>query len=504
MKNFNIVDCIRSSHPRLDHLPAVIENDVPLSYKSLFLCIDEIADLLHTAGVGKGNLVALVLDNSCLYIAVNLSILSLNAVAVPVDPEIPILEQNLIFRRMDIDLIILGTTDPRIGNRTTGHKLNSLPNSLFFLKNRTTGRYSQRMVRHQAAFVRYTSGTTGRHKGVLLSHKTIFERITSANKGLRITREDTIPWLLNMNHHFVVTILLFLKNRARIVLATRSFPAGLVHALGNYPATFLYAAPFHYRIMTRLAGFTKEMTSNIRFAVSTTAKLSGDWALRFQKKFDLYPSQALGIIEVGLPFINLFPDETNVGSVGHVLPDYRFKVIAGSHQSRNSPGDLMVKGPGMVDAYVRPWRNKGDILQKGWFHTGDVARLDRNGMLYLVGRSTSVINFAGTKMFPEEIEAIIDTFSGVKESLVYPLSHPDFGEIPVARIAIEKQKNDMIFIKNLERFCARQLPAEKIPKHFDIVKTIPRTPSGKPIRRFGESFRKVSQTPFDNASDEQE
>lgn len=502
MRNFNIVDCIRSSHPRLDHLPAVIENDAPVTYESLFLCIDEISDLLDAVGIGKGDLIGLVLENSTLYIAVNLSILSLNAVVVPVDPEIPVQEQNEIFRRMDVDWTILGPGHPRAAEQTAEQKIKALDSSLFFLKARGSSQYHQRMIDYHAAFIRYTSGTTGTHKGVLLSHKTIFERLTAANRGLQISPKDSIPWLLNMNHHFVVTILLFLKNRARIVLANGPFPAALIHVLGNHPATLLYATPFHYQMMVRLTGFTQAMTSSIRMAVSTTAKLSRGWAMRFQKRFGLYPSEALGIIEVGLPFINLFPNETNLGSVGGPLPGYRFKIESDSSRPQNGPGNLLVKGPGMIDAYVCPWKNKKDLLHEGWFRTGDVARLGNNDALYLVSRSISVINFIGTKIFPEEIEAIIDTFSGVNESLVYPLAHPDFGEIPVARIVINKQKDPHAFIDNLRIFCARRLPAEKVPKQFDIVKVIPRTPSGKPIRRLGGVPRRISQTPVDIASDE--
>jgi long-chain acyl-CoA synthetase len=211
-------------------------------------------------------------------------------------------------------------------------------------------------------------------------------------------------------------------------------------------------------------------------AVSTAMKLPLQTAVEFREKFGMELTEAYGIIEVGLPFIRPADIGEAFGSVGKPLPDYGIRLV---HKDPAGIGEIQISGSGLLDAYYTPWQGRGDVLADGWFSTGDLGQIDQDGCLTIVGRKKDVINFVGMKLFPVEIEAVIDSFPGVAESQVYPLPHERFGELPAARIVIKDGFDADTVLSGLRRFCYRQLASYKVPKQFEIVSQLSRTASGK-------------------------
>ncbi len=317
------------------------------------------------------------------------------------------------------------------------------------------------------AFIRFSSGTTGKSKGVIISHEAIIQRTNAADKGLNITSNDTVIWVLSMSFHFVVTILLFLRRGATIVLCSRAFPELLVGELKNRRGTFIYASPFHYHMLTKSNMLSPCMLSHIRMAVCTAIKLPVDIANDFYKKFGFQLTEAYGIIEVGLP------------SVGRILPDYKVKIV---NTADKEIGEVYLKGKGMFDAYFSPWQSKKQIFHDGWFKTGDLGRLDKEGFLFLVGREKNIINFAGMKIFPYEVESVLNQHPDIKESLVYGVTHSQYGQLPCASIILKKGAKVDFDINKMRKFCYQRLASYKVPKKFLCVARLDKTPSGK-LRR---------------------
>jgi acyl-CoA synthetase (AMP-forming)/AMP-acid ligase II len=133
----------------------------------------------------------------------------------------------------------------------------------------------------------------------------------------------------------------------------------------------------------------------------------------------------------------------------------------------------------MFDAYFSPWRTLAEVTDDGWFDTGDLGKLDEEGRLYLLGRSKTVLVCAGMKVFPEEVEQVINTMPGVKESLVSGKDHPQFGQMPIARVVMLSP----IDTNELRTYCCQQLSAYKVPVEFSIVESLPKTASGKLARK---------------------
>jgi long-chain acyl-CoA synthetase len=236
-------------------------------------------------------------------------------------------------------------------------------------------------------------------------------------------------------------------------------------------ATLLYATPFHFE---SLAGRGAVDWPSLRLAVSTTAALSAETAKRFAESFGIFPAQALGIIECGLPCLNLPDPEKNPASVGKPQQDFEVRLDADSK--------LYLRGPGFLDAYLSPWRPRSEVLdEEGWFATGDIAKIDQDGRVVLLGRSQAVIGVGGMKFFPEEVEAVMGSHPAVALARVSGRSHPDFGMVPVAEVVL-KPGNPPPRPIELMSLCRAQLSRHKIPAEIRFVDSIPLTPSGK-IRR---------------------
>ena len=213
-------------------------------------------------------------------------------------------------------------------------------------------------------------------------------------------------------------------------------------------------------------------------SISTSMKLPVIVAEDFYNKFGVEIVEAYGIIEVGLPFLNASVNRAKRGSVGKILPDYEIKIDL---PDKRGVGAIFIKGPGMFDAYFSPWQLRSNVLEDGWFKTGDVGFLDDSECLFLIGRDKSVINFNGMKIFPNEVEMVLNAHPQVEESLVYGVEHSRFGQIPCAKVVLKE--NDHNFDHDiLRKYCYNHLAKYKVPKEISYVLQLKKTASGKLIR----------------------
>jgi long-chain acyl-CoA synthetase len=318
------------------------------------------------------------------------------------------------------------------------------------------------------AFIRFSSGTTGRSKGIVLSHQRLIERVTAANRGLQISPTDRVVWILPMAHHFAVSIMLYLLHGAATIIEDSHLAEDVLSAAIAHSGTVIYGAPFHHAMLG--AEGSARPWGSLRLAVSTAATLPLATAQAFERRYSVPLTQGLGVIEVGLPLLNLAHARHKPTSVGAPLPDFRAEV--------RGEGELFLQGPGMLDAYLHPWRSRAEILEDGWFRTGDLARIDEDGDVHLLGRSHSVINVAGLKCFPEEVEAVLCELPEVERARVSGEANERFGMVPVAEI-VARDPASPPSLSTLAAHCRRALARYKVPVEFRLVASLPLTASGK-------------------------
>ena len=331
------------------------------------------------------------------------------------------------------------------------------------------------------AYLRFTSGTTSARKGVVLSHTRIAERLEAANAALAIGPDDRILWLLPMAHHFVVSILLYLRYGAAIVLPASSLARPVLEFAARERATVSYASPFHYSLLAKDAS---GIALALRLAISTAEGLRAEIAEGFRSRFGLALAQALGIIEVGLPVLNAAAAQSKPTALGRPLPAYDVwlrdddgKPMLGPGSPEHT-GEICIRGPGLFDAYLSPWTPSAKLLEPDGFRTGDQGYFDSDGVLFLAGRRHNRINMAGMKFFSEEVEEVIARLPGVRECRVFAREHEKLGEIPVAEIVPDDPARPPAR-GALIAACRAALPAYKIPREFRIVDILARTATGK-------------------------
>jgi long-chain acyl-CoA synthetase len=337
------------------------------------------------------------------------------------------------------------------------------------------------------AYLRFTSGTTNERKGVILSHRAILERLEAANKALEVTPDDRIVWLLPMAHHLVVSIFLYLRFGATILLPGSILPRPILEMAREEEATFFYASPYHYQLLADEAR-SAEWPGSVRLAISTASGLTEGTANSFFDTTGLPLVQALGVIEVGLPAMNIRHGAEKPLSLGQVLPDYEVWLRAddGRPVKERGPdrgvGEICLRGPGLFDAYLSPWRLAASIMEPDGFRTGDLGYFDEEGDLFMLGRRHNRINMAGMKFFCEEVEVEINQHPKILECRVFGEEHDHLGEVPVVEV-VPIDPNDPPTLREIYEYCLPRLNRHKVPTDLRVVDRIAKTPTGK-IKRW--------------------
>jgi long-chain acyl-CoA synthetase len=435
----------------------LIQGERSLSYRELFERCDAVAATLPKSAAPLR--IGVHYPSGIDYVPIAMAVLAAGHCFVPVPDELAPAERTELIRRTSLNAMITAPTD--------GFQCQPLdaaeppfPLDAFAALN--------------PAFIRFSSGTTGKSKGVVLSHESLLDRIRSANEGLRIGPGDRVLWVLPMAHHFAVSIVLYLYHGATTIIEEHHLGEDLLRAGNHHRITVMYGSPVHYRQLADAPG--EGQWSALRLAVSTAAALDQKTADKFQARFHQPLVQGLGIIEVGLPLLNLDAPADTAEAIGKPLPAYQCEL----RDAHDGIGELQLRGPGMFDAYLDPWQPRVRVLdEQGWFATGDLARLDADGRVFLCGRRKSVINVGGMKVFPEEVERVLDAHPKVRRSLVESRAHPLFGEVPVARYVVAE---DAPTLAELRAHCREHLASYKIPLIFSAVTSLPTTASGKLLR----------------------
>ena len=484
----NLVELLYGSAER--HSPRRAMTDVrsgrSLSYGQLAREAQRIGAFLKTHGVGPGQRIGLLAPNDLAYVPAAFGLLDSSACLVPLASNLTPTETAEIVRDVQLNGCLAWPKASALEGTPAAVVQGGECDGFTFQWLDRDAEAPAEFYSLNPAFIRFTSGTTARSKGVVLSHEATAARVEAADRVLAFSEEDRILWVLPLAYHFAVTIVAYVRAGTHILMCPDTLPRAMVDAVQRLKPSVLYAAPLHFERMANL-GPSEPLTS-IRVILSTAAPISLAVMDRFESVYGVPIGQAYGIIEAGLPCINLGTEGLPSTSVGRPVPGYEVAVLSddgkrlSTDRRADAPetlGEIAVRGDGLFSAYYSPWQLREQITRDGWFLTGDLGWLDQAGALHLKGRKKTVMFVAGLKFFPEEVEDCINQFQGVKESRVFSRPHARMGEVPCAEVVLDSRGCDLDALKT---HCARLLSSYKVPLEFTVVDAVPRTASGK-IRR---------------------
>ncbi len=479
----NLADFLQSSGSQHSDRPAVtdVRSGRSLSYGQLAREADGVAAFLIAQGVKPGQRIGLVAPNDLAHLPAAFGLLATGACLTPLAGHLTPAEMAQITTEIQLNGCLSWPKADRLPGPGGGATMSGGECDGFTFQWTDRGAEAPAEFPHlNPAFIRFTSGTTASSKGVVLSHEATAARVEAADRVLRFSEGDRILWVLPLAYHFAVTIVAYVRAGAHILMCPDTLPWALLDAIRRVAPSVLYASPLHFERLGNL-GPSEPLTS-VRLCLSTSAPITPAVIDRFESVYGVPVGQAYGIIEAGLPCINLRTDWLPATSVGRPVPGYEIAVLSdeGERLAPGTLGEIAVRGDGLFSAYYAPWQLREKITRDGWFLTGDIGWLDQAGALFLKGRKKAVIFVAGLKFFPEEVEDCINQFPGIEESRVFSRPHARLGEVPCAEVVPDSAGLDLAALK---AHCARALSPYKVPLEFTVVEAVPRTPGGKILRR---------------------
>jgi malonyl-CoA/methylmalonyl-CoA synthetase len=330
------------------------------------------------------------------------------------------------------------------------------------------------------AAIVYTSGTTGRSKGAMLSHGNLASNARTLAKIWGFGERDVLLHALPIYHvHglFVALHCAFLSG-ARVLFLPK-FDVSEVKALLPRASVLMGVPTFYSRLLAD-EGFGKHDCRSMRLFVSGSAPLLAETWRAFERRTGHAILERYGMTETGMITSNPLAGERVAGTVGFALPDVEIRLANedGSTVEPGSSGVLEVKGPNVFAGYWRmPERDSTDRRADGFFVTGDIATMDDEGRVTLVGRAKDLIITGGLNVYPKEIEEVLDACDGVRESAVVGVPDADFGEAIVAIVVPDA--GAQVDAGRLMDAVRAKLARFKHPRRIEFAGELPRNAMGK-------------------------
>jgi long-chain acyl-CoA synthetase len=347
-------------------------------------------------------------------------------------------------------------------------------------------RMTNPLHRDDVAVVLYTSGTSGRPKGVMLTCGNLSANARQCQEWVDFGSRDRILGVLPQFHSFGLTVLtlLPLATGASAVYTAKFVPRKIVDLAQKHRPTALVAIPSMYNALRLLKDAPRDSFSSLRFAVSGGEPLPEAVFDGFKDKFGIEINEGYGLTETA-PVTNWCrPKEQRRKCVGKALPGIEQRIVGpdGRVLGPNEDGEVRMRGPNIMKGYLNlPDETAAVFDEHGFFKSGDMGRLDTEGMLSITGRIKEMLIIGGENVFPREIEEVLNRHESVKESAVIGMADGMRGEVALAFVEL---KDGAEFSEHaLKAWCRDHIAGFKVPREIRLIRELPRNPTGKIVRR---------------------
>ncbi len=500
----NVGDWIRQWSAIRPNATAIIANDVPCSYRELDRRINKLCHALIGLGISKGDRVAVLLHNCREYIEIFFSLAKLGAIMVPMNWRLAAPEIRFILRDSGTKVVIFeGEFTEAVNSVRSGEAIeccihlsphggeDAAPSwangyeSLLAPMSDHEPEPEERAGDTDPHIIMYTSGTTGVPKGAVLSHRKTFFNVLNSDMFFDLTTRDRMIVTRPMFHSggLIVDSAPVLYKGGTIIVKRRFRPIEILETAQRYQVTLMELPATVYQFILNECNLDEYDLSSVRCCFTGGERVPVH-LLRSLADKGLVVSQIYGLTEASTIF--WLPSEEareKIGSVGHPIFHGRVKIVdeEGVPVKPGESGEVVVKGPIVMSGYWQRQDLTDEVVKDGWLHTGDIARMDEDGFVYIMDRKKDMYISGGENVYPAEIEKLLLAHPKVMDAAVVGVADEKWGEVGKAFVVL--RDNEEARAEEILAFLKDKLARYKMPKYVEFTDALPRTASEK-IRKY--------------------
>jgi long-chain acyl-CoA synthetase len=486
----NLAEFLVETAARQPERPALRLGPHPTSYAELDERSARTAALLRAEGVRPGDRVALMLPNVPEFVVLYYGALRAGAIVVPLNPLLK--ERETAYHLTDSGAVLLfewhqAPGEGSQGAATAGVRRLAVEPSSFaaLLAGHEPLTEVARTADDDVAVLLYTSGTTGKPKGAALTHGGLRHNTeTNQVHVQRMTPDDVVIGCLPLFHVFgqICTMSVAVRSGASLTLIPRFDPQTVLDAIVRDRATVFGGVPTMYAAL--LQHPTDADVSTLRMCVSGGASLPVEVLHGFERRFGCAVLEGFGMSETSpVVTFNHLDRPRKAGSIGTPIRDVEVRLLddKGQDVGPGEIGELAVRGPNLMKGYWNRPEETAVAVPDGWLRTGDLARQDEDGYLYIVDRKKDMIIRGGYNVYPREIEEVLHEHPAVALAAVVGVPHQELGEEIAAAVVL--RPGARATAEELRQYVKDRVAAYKYPRTVWLRDTLPMGPSGKILKR---------------------
>ncbi len=484
----NLTDTTRTQAGRV----AVRVDNAAMTYRALDEASARVAGLLHERGLKPGDRVGIMMPNVAEVPVVYYGVLRAGGVVVPMNPLLKAREVAYYLSDSGAGLIFAwhAFADQARAGAEQAEAESIVVDGVSFPDLLASAPLDDQVADaddEDTAVILYTSGTTGHPKGAELTHGNLLSNTDVARADIvRAGPDDVIFGGLPLFHVFGQTVALnvAVASGACLTLLPRFDPEHALRIIAGHKVTVFEGVPTMYVALLHQPDRADYDTSALRMCISGGAALPVEVLRGFEEAFGVPVLEGYGLSETSpVASFNHPGRERKPGSIGTPIRDVQMRVVDGEDHEvpQGEVGEIVIRGPNVMKGYWNRAEATTEAIRDGWFHSGDLARVDEDGYFYIVDRKKDLIIRGGYNVYPREIEEVLYEHPAVAEAAVIGLPHPALGEEVGAAVALKP--GAVISAEELRDYVKTQVAAYKYPRHVWIVDALPKGPTGKIQKR---------------------
>ncbi len=501
----SVAEMILARANEIPDKPYVLFYDEVITYQQVNQRANKVANFLKSKGVGKGDVVSILIMNSPEVYYAMFGVQKLGAIASSINymlkgPEIAYLlddsKPKIVFvgsefmeefakgyqeakHKPEIVEVVTSTEhNVDLNQEKLSEILDNYPDTEAFVKQQPDDPF----------LLLYSSGTTGKPKGILISNKGQLSVCRDMSKIGIFQEGDVMLLLLPMYHTNPICVWTYpIAFAGQTVSIRKAFsPADFWPSITKYGATILMGVPamYNYVYYSIDSSTIDQSKLKLRIAFCGAAPLSVELINGFRDKFNVEIIEGYGLTEVtGLSTVNPPLGKRKSGSIGLVIPEQELEIMDDNNKvlPRGEKGEICIKGDAtMLEYFNKPEATK-ETVKDGWLHTGDIAYKDEEDFIYIVDRKKDMINRGGENIYPREVEMAIEALPQIKEVAVIGIPDEALGEKVKAFITLTEP--EALTEEGVKTYLSEKIAKYKIPEIIEFVADLPRNPTGKILKK---------------------